>query len=353
VRSHRLLLPLLFLLSEMGVRPLHAQSIPPPASEPAVPRYQTRVDLVAVNVTVLDSSQRLVPGLPRESFEVFEDGLSQDISYFEGRDVPLDVMLLIDTSSSMYDKLRAVRLTSAAFARALRPGDRGAVLTFNEHVTNGVPLTAEAGVLDTAIRSVKASGGTSLYDSIYIALRGLASGAFLQSAEAPGAPGTPGNGGGDSPDRIRRQAIVVLTDGTDTTSLMTFDVLLQEARRANVMIYAICLVGTPVTGRGDADAEVWQGRLDVNMREVARDTGGLAFIVKTESELAAAYERVTSELMHQYLLAYVPKPKRSATPREFRRILIRLRDVPNATARVRTGYVWTPDITAARRVGRE
>ncbi len=102
-------------------------------------------------------------------------------------------MLLIDTSSSMYDKLRAVRMTSAAFARALRTGDRGAVLTFNEHVTNGVPLTAEADVLDTAIRSVKASGGTSLYDSIYIALRGLASGNFLQSTPAHG------SGGGDSP----------------------------------------------------------------------------------------------------------------------------------------------------------
>jgi Ca-activated chloride channel family protein len=360
VRSPRPLPSLVFALiaigmgmgMSIGVRPGHAQPTSPPISAPAtesqVPRFQTRVDLVAVNVTVLDAAQRLVAELPRESFEVFEDGVSQDVSYFESRDVPLDVMLLIDTSSSMYDKLRAVRMTSAAFARALRAGDRGAVLTFNEHVTNGVPLTAEAEVLDTAIRSVKAGGGTSLYDAIYIALRGLASGNFLQSA-AP-----PKSGGADSPDPIRRQAIVVLTDGTDTTSLMTFDVLHEEARRANVMVYAICLVGSPATGRAYEDAMQWQGRLDVNMREIARDTGGLAFTVKTEAELAAAYERVTSELMHQYLLAYVPKQKRAAvTPREFRRILIRLRDVPNATARVRTGYVWTPNITAARRAVRE
>jgi Ca-activated chloride channel homolog len=254
-------------------------------------------------------------------------------------------MLLIDTSSSMYDKLRAVRLTSAAFARTLRTGDRGAVLTFNERVTRGVPLTAEPGVLDSAIRSVKASGGTSLYDSIYIALRGLGSGSgtFLQSAEALE------GGGGDSPDRIRRQAIVVLTDGTDTTSLMTFDVLQEEARRANVMIYAICLVGTPVAGGWQDDATFWQGRLDVNMRELARDTGGLAFTVKTESELAAAYERVTSELMHQYLLAYVSKPKMSAASRGVRRIAIRLRNVPGATPRARLGYLWTPDTTVNAR----
>jgi Ca-activated chloride channel homolog len=334
---------LLFALLGMGAHQIRAQPISPPSSGPQLPRYHTGVDLVAVNVTVLDASQRLVSGLPRESFEVFEDGVSQEISYFENRDVPLDVMLLIDTSSSMYDKLRAIRLASAAFARALRTGDRGAVLTFNERVTSGVPLTEEAGILDTAIRSVKASGGTSLYDAIYIALRGLAAGNFLQSAEPPG------SGRGDSPDRIRRKAIVVLTDGSDTTSLMTFDVLQEEARRANVMIYTMCLVGMPVTGRGDADPAIWQG-LDYNMRELARDTGGLAFIVKTDSELATAYERVTSELMHQYLLAYVSKPKTTrAASRGLRRVTIRLRDHPGATPRARTGYLWAPDAAASAR----
>jgi Ca-activated chloride channel family protein len=346
--AHRWMLPLLFCLAGTVVRPVDAQEVRE-AQSPTVPRYQTRIDLVAVNVTVLDRSHRLVGGLPPERFEVFEDGVRQDISYFENRDVPLDVVLLIDTSSSMYNKLRAIRLASAAFARALRPGDRGAVLTFNSRVTQGVPLTAEAHVLDTAIRSIQAGGGTSLYDSIYIALRTLSSGTYLYSAGEAGNGGSNGSGGaGPQENRIRRQAIVVLTDGTDTTSLMTFEMLQEEARRANVMIYGICLLGAPVSG----DAAAWEDRLDVNMRELSRDTGGLAFTVKTDSELAAAYDRVTSELMHQYLLAYSPKPKRAAPPSSgFRRIVIQLRDVPDATVRARAGYLWTPHTTAARRSG--
>ena len=112
--AHRLMLPLLFCLAGAAVRPLDArdaQSISPAEpTPPTVPRYQTQVDLVAVNVTVLDRLQRLVPGLPRERFEVFEDGVRQEISYFEHIDVPLDVVLLIDTSGSMYNKLRAICL---------------------------------------------------------------------------------------------------------------------------------------------------------------------------------------------------------------------------------------------------
>jgi VWFA-related protein len=322
------------------------------AQTQTAPSYHTGVDLVSVNVTVFDRSQRLVGGLPQTSFELFDDGVSQDISYFESRDVPLDVVLLIDTSSSMYDKLRAIRLAAAAFAHALRPGDRGAVMTFNSHVTRGVPLTAQAEILDAAIRGISAGGGTSLYDSIYIALRGLISGTFLRTAddsgsanEGAGGGNGGGNGGGDGhqADRIRRQAIVVLTDGTDTTSLMAFDVLQAEARHSNVMIYGICIGGTPLAG-SDAETQ-WQGRLDVNMRDLSRDTGGIAVVVKTESELAAAYDRVTSELMHQYLLAYSPKGRRSAPAPPsvpgFHRIVVRLRDVPDATVRARPGYMWT------------
>jgi Ca-activated chloride channel homolog len=289
-------------------------------------------------VTVLDRLQRLVPGLPRERFEVFEDGVRQEISYFEYIDVPLDVVLLIDTSSSMYNKLRAIRLAAAAFARALRPGDRAAVLTFNEHVTHGMPLTAESQILETAIRSVSAGGGTSLYDSIYIALRGLSSGSFLPAVTALDTGGVGrGGGGGHQDDRLRRRAIVVLTDGTDTTSLMTFEMLREDVRRANVMIYAVCLLESAYSGlRGDALP--WQPGLDVNMRELSRDTGGLAIAIKTESELASAYDRVTSELMHQYLLAYSPKAKRLAPTSGFHRIVVQLRDVPDATTRARTGY---------------
>jgi VWFA-related protein len=340
----RLMPPLLVCLAGTIVRSAGPQSVVPEAPAQTVPHYHTRVDLVAVNVAVFDHSHRLVPGLPPERFEVFEDGVRQEISYFENHDVPLDVVLLIDTSGSMYNKLRAIRLAATAFGRALRAGDRGAVLTFNNRVTHGMPLTAEPQVLETAIRSISAGGGTSLYDSIYIALRGLSSGSFLP---ATAERDTGGGGGGHQDDRIRRRAIVVLTDGTDTTSLMTFESLQEEARRADVMIYGICVLETPDGWHGDGSA--WQPRLDVNMRELSRATGGLAFSVKSESDLAAAYDRVTSELMNQYLIAYSPKQKRPAPSTGFRRIVIQLRDVPGATARARTGYVWAPHASATGR----
>ena len=164
--------------------------------------------MVALNVTVLDPQARLLAGLSREKFSVFEDGVRQDIAYFETSEVPLDLALLLDTSVSMEPKLAFVQKAATGFVDALRDRDRAAVFGFSSYVRPLQAFTSDRSLVRQAIQATSAGGGTALYNAVYVALR-----AFQKVA-------------GDG--QVRRRAIVVLTDGEDTASLLT---LRRHARR--------------------------------------------------------------------------------------------------------------------------
>ena len=104
--------------------------------------------MVAVSVTVLDGSKP-VSGLTQGDFEVFEDGVQQQVQFFESRSVPLDVILLLDTSSSMGDKIEVVHEAARGFMKGLRPGDRGAVVTFADSVNVMQELTSDTAAIDS------------------------------------------------------------------------------------------------------------------------------------------------------------------------------------------------------------
>ena len=177
--------------------------------------------MVALSVTVLDGSKP-VSGLTQGDFEVFEDGVQQQVQFFESRSVPLDVILLLDTSSSMGDKIEVVHEAARGFMKRLRPGDRGAVVTFADSVNVMQELTSDTAAIDTAINRTQAKGATALHTPIYVALKQF---------------GLSGSGTAE----VRRQAIAVLSDGEDTKSLVSFDDVMAMARKTGVNIYTIGL----------------------------------------------------------------------------------------------------------------
>ena len=150
-----------------------AQTAPDPGAPPPPPRatFRSGVDVVALNVTVLDPAQHLVGDLARQDFVVFEDGVRQDIAYFETRDIPLDVALLIDTSISMGPNLAAVRRAAAGLTAMLRPLDRAAVFGFNDRVHMLTGFTSDSAAIAGAIANTRPGGATALYNAIYVALR--------------------------------------------------------------------------------------------------------------------------------------------------------------------------------------
>jgi Ca-activated chloride channel homolog len=279
------------------------------------PLFRSGTSLVALNVTVTDRDSQFVRGLSGEDFIVFEDGVQQDVRFFEALDVPKDLIILIDTSSSMRHQMGAVHEAAIGFLRTLRPGDRGAVVTFANSVDVVHGLSEDRASLEAAVRGAEAYGATALYNALYIALREFGQGAQID---------------GD----IRRQAIVVLTDGEDTSSLIGFDDVLTVARKSGVSVYPIALQEhSPFEEAGPR--RHFTGT-DFSLRQLARETGAQSFFPEDVRELSGVYDMIAQELSSQYSIAYASANTRSDGG--FRRIQVRVADRPELRLRTRTGY---------------
>ena len=276
----------------------------------AQPMFRSEASLVALQVTVTDLQRRYVPDLRREDFSVLEEGRPQTVSLFAASTVPLDLMLLLDTSASMVGILSIARQAAVNFVRGLGPEDRAGVVVIRDRVQVARALTNETRELESAIEDAPIAGKTALYDALYLALK-----EFTRQA------------GTDY--QMRRQAIIVFTDGQDNASHVRVGDLIEEARRSAVMIYAVVPVRQPAPGLSSPPARDWS-----EMRRLARVSGGRVFTPADVSDLAGAYEAITKELSHQYWLAFTP----STSARGFRRVAVRVVTRPSLRARTREGY---------------
>lgn len=277
------------------------------------PAFRAGVDLVALNVTVTDSDNRYVTDLDRSGFLLYEDGAIQDVTFFTRSQLPVALALLMDTSASMSEKMSTAQEAAIGFADRLREQDLASVIDFDSRVEILHEFTNSLDDLTAAIRRTSAGGSTSLYNAIYISLKELAKvGATASDA-----------------DEIRRQAIVVLSDGEDTSSLIEFEEVLELAKRSNTVIYSIGLRSQERrTRRGFREA-------DFVLRQLAQETGGRHFFPDTADELPEIYQRISDELSSQYTLGYASKnPLRDG---QYRRIVVRV-DRPNVAARTKLGY---------------
>ena len=272
-------------------------------------RFRTGVELVSLNVTVTDGP-KFVTGLEQGDFEVFEDGVKQSITFFSAVQQPIALAILLDTSNSMEDKIATAQEAAIGFVKRMRKEDVIEVIDFNSQVRIPQEFTNDSAALERAIRQTSVNGSTSLYNAIYVSLKNL------KTERAR------------STEEIRRQAIVVLSDGDDTSSLVEYDEVLELAKRSETAIYAIGL-RQPESGRPRFK------EAEFVLRQLSQETGGRVFFPTSVMELSKIYSQISEELSSQYSIAYSSKnPMRTGA---WRRIDVRIAR-PGLTARARRGY---------------
>ena len=261
-----------------------------------------------LNVTVTGPGGRYVADLSADDFQILEDGREQDVAYFSPANVPLSVSLVLDTSSSMDDEMVLSKQAAMDFIARLRPGDVAEIVSFDSHVEVLQPMTSNRTLLEAAIQRMRAGGSTALYNAVYIVLRQL-------DKVKP-----------ETGDDVRRQVIVVLSDGEDTTSLVTLDDLLDSAKRSQTVIYTVGLGLEALTTNFNGE---------FSLRQLAKETGGRMFLPKGPMDLVDVYTQIASELTNQYVVGYLSSNARADGA--WRRIAVRLQR-PNLQARTRAGY---------------
>jgi len=292
------------------------------APQPEKPQiFRAGVELVSLNVTVTDAQGRYITDLDQADFSVFEDGAKQELSFFNRTNLPIALSLLIDSSASMEQRMEHAQEAAIGFARRIRAQDMAQVVDFDSRVEIKLGFTNKIEELESAIRTTSAGGSTALHNAVYISLKGLKKIPVRQE------------------DEIRRQAIILLSDGEDTSSLVTFEDVLDLARRSETAIYTIGLMEETAGGQSKGFREATYA-----LRQLANDTGGRAFFPADMRSLSAVYGQIYDELSSQYTIGYTSKNSRRDGA--WRRLVVRVAR-PNVQARTKQGY-FAPVASAVR-----
>ncbi len=279
--------------------------------------FKGGIDLVALNVVVVDPRQQFVSGLTAGNFAIYEDGVQQDVSFFAAAEIPLDLAILLDTSSSMHAKLATAQEAAVGFVSALRPVDRLLVMDIKDSARVLSPLSHDLDTAISAIRGTSAAGNTAIYNGLYLTLKEMA------RQKQPGR-------------NVRRQALVLLSDGDDTTSLVAYDDVMALARQTGISIYTIMLRSSQFdsdSARRNAQAS----KSEYGMKALAQETGGRSFLALQINDLAGVYKAIGEELASQYAIGYMPTNQRRDGA--YRRVNVRIVDRANAQPRTRAGYL--------------
>lgn len=321
---------LIFLIFAVSINP-RAQTQPPSSQQPDDEVWRVSTNLVTIPVSVKTRQGVYIPNLRREDFRIYEDGVEQEISFFETVDKPFTVTLMLDISDST--RIDDIQNAAIAFLNQLQPDDRAGIVVFDKHFVRLTEVTGDRKVLSNAIRRVKTGGGTALYDAIDAIIN-------VQEKQIPG-----------------RKAIVILTDGVDTSSVRaTYESTLRSATEQYALIYPIRF-GTPknamarepssefgsvtyTTPNGEPLSKAYE-RGTRYLQLIAEASGGRFQYSDNLKNLENSFARIAEELRQQYSLGYYPKNQ--ATKNEKRRIKVRT-NVPNAEVHARDSYTYKPDV---------
>jgi VWFA-related protein len=281
----------------------HAES-----SRPPLPTFASGVDVVHVDVSVTTPKGGCVGDLEKAAFAIYDNGVPQELSVFAREEVPISVVLLIDSSSSMGSRIAMAKGAAKSFLRALKPADTVQLMQFDSRTRVVRGFTNDRQSLEESIDSIEVDGETALYDALYIALKDLA--------------------GQRRPEEMRRSAVVLLADGRDSRSRLTEDQVLDEARRAEAAVYT---VGLPLAL--DEHAEV--PRVKYFLNAVAQRTGGRSYFPKPVEDLREVYASIAEELRTRYSLAYVSQRQHRD---KFHRLTILVPSRGDLVIRHREGY---------------
>lgn len=313
------------------------QPPPPPAAKPT-PKEEDDVVLVETNlvttpVSVLDRNGRFIPGLRKKDFKIFENGVPQAITYFQSSEQPFTVVLMIDTSPSTRYQIDEIHYAAVTFVNQLRPTDQVMVMAFDGRLRILTEPTVEKQKIFAAIYKAQFGSGTSLYDAVdYVT-------------------------GLDTIKALGRKAVVIFTDGVDTTSRQaSFESTVSAVEEVDALFYPIRYntqrrgdanaaaqaygiqlpAGVMVQlGRGQSDAEYLKGK--TYLETLATNSGGRIFEADTITNLEAAFAGVAEELRRQYSIGYYASDDGKAGDRK--KIKIQVARPPRAVVRAKTNYV--------------
>jgi Ca-activated chloride channel homolog len=285
----------------------------PPSPRPLQgPTFGAEIEIINLNISVTDARNRYVTDLLGKDFAVYEDGIHQELSLFTHEDLPISLILMMDTSASMEEKMAQSQAAAIRFVRTMRAQDLAQVVQFNDRATTLQDFTSNQDALEASVKKTRSSGATALHNALYIALKDL------QKEKKKGG--------------LRRRAIVLLSDGEDTASLITDDQVLDLARKTEISIYPIGLRSERIQDRE---------RLSFSQAEhlltaLAQESGGQVFFPNSLSELDSVYGRIAEELRTQYSLGYVSSNKHRDG--KWRRIVVRTPTRADLQIRHKLGY---------------
>jgi len=298
---------ILTCLAALGAAGVAAIAQEPVFREPRL--FRSGIEITGVNATVRDTGGRLVTGLSREAFELYEDGEPQTITQFTNERVPVSLGVLLDTSDSMFG--RRIKDARAAVERflfdLLDEGDEYFVMAFNHRALPLTSWTHMPDIVRRALDGTRPAGGTAVYDAVIASLPMFAK----RSRE--------------------RGALVIISDGADTASDSTLRDVHTSLVRSDAFVYAVAI--------DSQERKAINTRVNPTaLQEITDDSGGRTEIVHSSDELAAATARIAEELNSQYLLGYVSP---HAGDGQYHSIRVR---TPGTEYRVRarSGYVATP-----------
>lgn len=314
--------------------------------------------LITIPVSVMDRDGRYVPNLQKEEFRIWEDGVEQEVAFFQSVDKPFSVVLMLDTSPSTQFRLEDIQDAAISFVNQLRSDDKVMVVSFNDDIKILSEFTTDRGKLQRAIQRARTDDGTRLYDAVDMVIN-------QQLSRVQG-----------------RKAIVLFTDGVDTTSRRaSFDSNIMDAQELDALIYPVqydtqsdmnvmnAPVGRPTDIWGQILGGIFGGgrrggrrgggggyppgggtvRNDYEIANeyllaLANSTGGREYHADTLQNMSYAFANVAEELRRQYSIGYYPK--RPPQPGQRRQIRVRARQ-PNLAVRARDSYIFNPSGTAA------
>jgi Ca-activated chloride channel family protein len=276
------------------------------------PSFKTKIETVSLFVTVTDASGRLVPGLTRQDFTVFDNDVPQTLTIFESAITPFTATVMLDTSLSMALLTTRVKAGAEQFLMRLLPDDRAQVGYFNDKVEFVSDLTGDRDALISSMDRMDFGNPTRLWDALYLSLASL--------SEVDG-----------------RRVAIVFTDGDDTASQRSNDDILERAREQGVMIYAIGLASELRVG-----TQRIRTQPDRGLRKLAVETGGGFFLLKDQDELGPTFTRVVQELHTQYVLGFTP----AVLDGKVHELEVRLKPA-GMSARARRSYVAAPHASQA------
>lgn len=289
---------------------LAATTVAQDADRQRVPEatFRAGTDLVALNVSAFDDRGQIINGLPKTAFRVLENGVQQDISVFRQEDVPVSLGLIIDVSGSMERKRERVVSSTLAMIQASNPEDEVCAIYFNESADLVQDFTSDIGLLARTLRNIRPQGGTAMRDAVLLGIDHLRGHA-----------------------RLDKRVLVVVTDGEDNASFASQQRLVDAARRNNVIVYAIGLLGQEIPRSAVAARR--------SLEELTLETGGRSWFPYDVNEIATITPEIAHEIRNQYIVGY--KPADPTKDGKWRAITVEV-NVPGATVRTRPGYYARP-----------